>query len=358
MKVCFVVGTLGLGGAERQLVFMLQALKRLGISISVLCLTRGEHFEGEITKMGIPVEYFGNARSRVGRLMLLARKLRSERADVVQSTHFYTNLYAGVAGYMLGIPSIGAIRSDFVSEVAAHGVLGRWQTVIPRFLVTNSTLAYASALASGIPASKLGLVRNVVSSSGNGNGKRPSAPLTVLFVGRLDANKSPERFIRLAKTLLQRHRDRSLKFLVAGDGPLRGKLGEMLADVGLGEEQLEFLGAVSDIDPVYRKSHILVSTSKREGTPNVILEAMANGLPIVATRAGGTRELLNDGRGILVDQGDDAQLAEAVSSLISDSNLRDKLGRVGRDYVEQHHSVGYLEKRLPEIYERLIKNVG
>src|SRR5829696_5455753 len=109
MKVCFVVGTLGLGGSERQLVFMLRALIQRGISARVLCLTRGEHFETDIKKMGVSVEYFGKARSRAGRLLALARKLRNEPADVVQSTHFYTNLYAGICGRLLGIPSIGAI---------------------------------------------------------------------------------------------------------------------------------------------------------------------------------------------------------------------------------------------------------
>ena len=358
MKVCFVAGTLGLGGAERQLIFMLSALARIGVSAKVLCLTRGEHFENDINKMGIPVEYFGRRRNRVRRLLALARKLRNEKIDVVQSTHFYTNLYAGLCGHMLGIPSIGAIRSDFVSEVAAHGFLGRWQIALPQFLLTNSMTAYSSAIDSGIPERKLGVLRNVVSSNGNELERKPSEPLTVLFVGRLDENKRPERFVRLANTLVQKHRDSRIRFLVAGDGPLLGQLRKMVTDLDLSAGQVELLGAVADIDAVYRESHILVSTSLREGTPNVVLEAMANGLPVVATRAGGTSELLRDGRGILVDMDDERELANAVSELIANAGLRDELSAKGKRYVANNHSISYLEKRLPEIYQRLIQNGG
>ena len=358
MKVCFVVGTLGLGGSERQLIFMLRALLRRGISAKVLCLTKGEHFESDIRSMGVPVEYFGKPRSRVGRLLALARKLRRERVDVVQSTHFYTNLYAGLCGHMLSIPSIGAIRSDFVGEVAAHPLLGRWQTAVPKFLLTNSAAAYSNAINGGIPASKLGLVRNVVLSRENDPAGKPARPITLLFAGRLDENKRPEKFVKLAHSILRKHGTNQTRFLVAGDGPLREKLQAMATDLGLSVADLQFLGAVSDIDSVYRNSHILVSTSRREGTPNVILEAMANRLAVVATRAGGASELLADGRGILVDPESDDELFGTVSELISNADLRDRLGQAGKSYTERNHSISYLEQRLPQIYESLIQNAG
>ena len=358
MKVCFVVGTLGLGGSERQLIFMLRALIGRGISPRVFCLTKGEHFETDIRKMGVPVEYFGKSRSRVGRLLTLAKEIRRERAQVLHSTHFYTNLYAGLCGHMLRIPSIGAIRSDFVSEVAAHGLWGRWQTGLPKFLLTNSMTAYSNAIDGGIPETKIGFVRNVVASTQDSPMEKPPGPLRLLFVGRLDENKRPEKFIRLANTLLGDEKIPPVKFLVAGDGPLRERLQEMCTELGITSDDLEFLGPVSDIDSVYREAHILVSTSRREGTPNVILEAMANGLPVVATDAGGTGEIVAEGRGILVDPEDDADLLGAVTQLISNPDLRAQLGREGKSYIDRNHSISYLEERLPQIYESLIQNVG
>jgi glycosyltransferase involved in cell wall biosynthesis len=85
---------------------------------------------------------------------------------------------------------------------------------------------------------------------------------------------------------------------------------------------------------------------------------MANGLSVVATHAGGSAELLADGRGVLVDPEDDKELLNAVSNLVSDATLRNRLGCEGKSYIEQNHSISYLEQRLPQIYESLIQNVG
>lgn len=358
MKVCFVVGTLGQGGAERQLLFMLNALMRRGISARVLCLSRGEYFETQIKSLGVSVEFIGRSRSRPRRLLQIVQSLRSERADVLQSTHFYTNLYTGLCGRLLGIPSIGAIRSDFIRELAAHGFWGRWQVAAPQFFLTNSMEAYRNAVNGGIPASKIEVLRNVVSPADVYPATKLSKPVTVLFVGRLDENKRPEMFVRLAEAILRTHQGIPLKFMIAGDGPLRSQLEDLATRLGMTEQELSFLGPVDDINTVYRNSHILVLTSNSEGTPNVILEAMAFGLPVVATRVGGTIEILGDGRGLLVDRDDGDGLVEAVSHLIGDTELRAELGRRGKAYVERDHSIDYLETRLPEIYSRLIENVS
>lgn len=358
MKVCFVVGTLGQGGAERQLVYMLQALLRRRITAKVFSLTKNEYFEQDIRNLGIQVEFVGEQRSRLRRLLLLVSKLKSEGADILQSSHFYTNLYAGVCGRLLGIPSVGAIRSDFVSEVNAHGLLGRWQVAAPQFLVANSMAAFSSALDSGISPERIELVRNVVASSTTNGHARSQSPVTLLFVGRLDENKRPEKFIRLADAIVRNHADVPTRFLIAGDGPRRAELQALASEFGLSDDRLTFLGSVADMGSLYGRAHILVSTSRREGSPNVILEAMAHGLSVVATRAGGSCEILADGRGLLVDPDDDRELMDSVAKLILDAKLRGDIAVEGKSYVEREHSIRYLETRLPEIYERLIRNVG
>ena len=88
MKVCFLAGTLGRGGAERQLLYMLKALKGRDISTKVLCLTSGEAFEREIRSLGVPVEWIGKASNRPLRLLTVVDRLRKYAADIIQSTHF------------------------------------------------------------------------------------------------------------------------------------------------------------------------------------------------------------------------------------------------------------------------------
>src|SRR5262245_59851234 len=106
LRVCILAGTLGRGGAERQRIYMLRALKEAGIKTRVLCLTRGEALEEEILALGISVTWVGRSRWRPIRLCRIIRELLRESADIFQSAHFYTNIYVALAGRLLGIKTI------------------------------------------------------------------------------------------------------------------------------------------------------------------------------------------------------------------------------------------------------------
>ena len=138
MKVGFLAGTLGRGGAEKQLTLMLQALHGEGIETRVLCLTKGEAYENEIRDLGIDVDWIGGSENRLIRLANLISNLRRSPVDVIQSVHFYTNIYVGIAGRVLRTPNLGAIRNDLLSEIAANGNFGKWQLKLPQRLFANS----------------------------------------------------------------------------------------------------------------------------------------------------------------------------------------------------------------------------
>jgi len=357
MNICFIAGTLGRGGAEKQLIFMLRVLKHIGVSTRILCLTKGESYEAEIRDLGLTVEWVGESNNRALRLLKIIECLRCLRADLVQSTHFYTNIYAGAAGTFLKIPSIGAVRSDLIYEIKSHKILGRWQISLPHMLIVNSIAAHQRLLDRGVSPQKVEFVRNVVE-----NGAIPTLSnelsdraLNIIFVGRLDRNKRPERFVRLAAKLNGRFPNLPLRFRVAGDGELKSELEIMARDHGLLPDKLKFLGVCPDMNKIYRQSDILISTSDSEGTPNVILEAMAHGLPVVATKVGGTAEILNESRGVLIDPGDEKELEKATAELILNKELRFRLGSEGRAYVAQNHSLAYLQEQLIGIYEKLVQ---
>lgn len=356
MKVCFLVGTLGRGGAERQLFFMLRAIQTRGIEPNVLCLTRGEAYEREIKSLGIPVEWIGETKNPWLRLLKIIKALRKIKPDIVQSSHFYTNIYTGLSGRALKIPSIGAVRNDFFSEVKNHKFLGQQQVSLPQFLIANSKLAYERAVKSGVSPEKIEFVRNVVETNGNGNRtkRKISKPdLTILFVGRLVKQKRADRFIRLASALSEKFPDLPLKFEIAGDGKLRDELQTLAKDLKLSPEKLEFFGIRSDMNTFYKRADILISTSDHEGTSNVILEAMANSLPVIATRVGGTPEIVDETRGILIEAGDEDALIKATEKLIFDENLRRHFGLEGKKYVAENHSLDYLEEHLTNIYAKV-----
>jgi len=93
MRVCFVAGTLGRGGAERQLIFMLRALREEGIETKLLCLTSGEALESEVRESGVDVEWVGQSPGRLARLLRIISSIRKYRPDIIQSSHFYTNTH-------------------------------------------------------------------------------------------------------------------------------------------------------------------------------------------------------------------------------------------------------------------------
>lgn len=355
MKACFIVGTLARGGAEKQLVFMLRALENEGVRPHVLCLTRDEAFEKEIKGLGVEVEWVGSMQSRFLRLAKIVRRIREISPDILQSSHFYTNIYTGAAGRILDIPSIGAIRNDLFSEVSANGLFGRAQLTWPSHLIVNSKLAESRAIAAGISPGSLTFIQNVVepttqhSSHSNGN------PVKILFVGRFVRQKRPDAFVDLAERLRTRANGVKLKFQMVGDGDLRPEIEKLARDKGFTETDFELSGERSEMHEVYEGADILVSTSEHEGTPNVVLEAMSFGLPVVATRVGGVPEVLSDRCGSLVDPSDRDGMLECVSRFVLNPQLRAETGTEGRKHVAANHSLNYLQQKLRGLYNKLIE---
>jgi glycosyltransferase involved in cell wall biosynthesis len=357
LEVCFLAGTLGRGGAERQLTYMLCALGRAGASTRVLCLTRGEPFEHEIKALGVSVEWVGASGSRPARLYRIIQALRRRPADILQSVHFYTNLYTTAAARVVGICDIGAIRNDLSSEeLKDNGIAGRRQLTFPRHLIANSSLARQRAISHGISPDRIDFVRNAVDpkwlkEKPVTNGQQT---MRLLFVGRLTKQKRPDDFVRVVSRVVRQLPNRSLTARIVGVGPMRPHLEALAGELGLGPEKLEFLDERADMDAIYREADLMMMTSEWEGTPNALLEAMACGVPVVATSVGGIPEILADGRGLLTEQHDEDAMAAAVMRLIADAGLRREIGQRGREYIAEVHSLDVLQTQLMGTYQKVL----
>jgi glycosyltransferase involved in cell wall biosynthesis len=357
LSITFLAGTLGRGGAERQLIFMLRALKDAGVSTRVLCLTSGESFESQIRDLGVPIKWVGQQRSRLLRLRTIAATIAEEPPDILQGVHFYTNLYVGVASRLCGMKSIGAIRSDLRSEIKVNGIAGHGHFRSPHFLITNSALSRAHAIDAGKNPDRVFFVPNAVNEKElNGKEANGHQEIKLLFVGRLSTEKRPDRFLRVAANVFRCVPDRTIKATLVGDGPLRASLESMAVRMGLQRDRLEFLGVQENIDPFYQQADILISTSDWEGTPNVLLEAMAHGVAIAATKVGGTPEIVTGERGLTVPPDDERGLTNAAIRLVIDQELRMRLARNGRDYISQFHSPAKLQKNLLNTYQTILSH--
>lgn len=355
-RVCFIVGTLGQGGAERQLYFMLSALRTLQIEATVLCLTKGEYWEDRIQSLGVHVRWVGEHDARPWRLLRIIREVRRLQPDVLQSSHFYTNLYAALAGAMLGIPAIGALRNDCISEVAATGrMLGRLNLALPRWIAGNSRLGIRNAQQLGVPADRLLFLPNVVDTGEfHAVDRSPHNPLQIVTVGRLVPQKRVDRFIDVIGKLRSRSHA-AVKGVVVGDGPLRNALQQHALAAGLTDREIEFRGVRTNMREVYDEADIVVLTSDWEGTPNALMEAMASGLPVVSTNVGGVDDLIEDGKtGRLVARDDVDGMVHAVAELAGNAALRRSLGREARRYVAARHSPQELLTDLSELYRTVV----
>ena len=359
-RVTFIAGTLGQGGAERQLYYVLQALQQSGAEPSLLCLTQDEFWEAPIRALGVPVSSAGASSSRASRLLRIIAALRARRPDVVQSQHFYTNLYAALAARALHLPEIGAIRNDTVSEVQANGrLLGTWSLKIPRTLAANSRRGIANAVSLGVPEQRVRFLPNVVDTDHFTPSHRGvGAALHLLAVGRLTKQKRLDRFLRVL-ACLQAGLSVNVRATIAGAGPLRHALESQASALGLRSPTIEFVGAVADMRDAYQQADILVLTSEWEGTPNVVLEAMASGLSVVATRVGGVPDIIRHGEtGMLVDGQDDESVVQdfcrTITALWNDPPARAAMRTKARAFVLEQHSVKSLPGFLSELYGSVV----
>ena len=396
LRVCFLAGTLGQGGAERQLFYIASALKSAGAEVLVLTLTSGEVWESRLKAMGIPVKFVGASASRLKRLLTISRAVRKFHPDVVQSQHFYANGYAAISARLCGARSVGAVRNDGFSDMRDCGrLLGKLCLHLPNRLAENSQAAMRSLVSMGCQREKLFHLPNVIdlaqfcpSESHNVDSVTAHAgmgPLTpslspvtgervpfragegdsevspdshgseclILGIGRLAPQKRFDRFVRILAGLRQ-HCQGPFRALIAGDGPLRSELERLARNAGLLPGTLEFCGNVADVQAVYRKAQILLLTSDHEGTPNVVMEAMASGLPVVATAVGDVPELVKHGvSGFVVEPADEQGAVRHLAELVSNPSLRESMGDRGRDFIRASHALDCLPGQLAKLYKGL-----
>jgi glycosyltransferase involved in cell wall biosynthesis len=354
-NVCFVAGNLGRGGAERQLVHMVGCLRNTPVGTRVLCLTQGDALQAELEALGASVVWVGSQASRLARQREIMSVLKLDPPDIIQSAHFYTNMYVGMAAKALGRPSLGAIRNDVAIELTESRPFGRAHLLMPRYMIANSRLGRERAIHAGRTPASVFLVRNAVdthrfSAVARSALASKSETLRLLFVGTMEPRKRPDRFLRLVRSLRANLPGLDLEARLVGAGWDNPELHELSASLGLDSRTVLFESPSADVVPFYTWADMLVLTSDHEGTPNVILEAMASGLPVVATAAGGVPDLMAHGGGLLVRPDDEDGLFRSVMRLRSDDRLRATLIQEGLRFIGANHSLDGLRRQLLSVY--------
>lgn len=174
----------------------------------------------------------------------------------------------------------------------------------------------------------------------------------VTIVGRLEPIKNHDMFLAVAAALVREGRD--VVFAVVGGGSEEARLRRVAEGLGIGG-RVRFLGWRTDVERVYAGSDVVVLASRNEGTPVSVIEALSSGRAVVATDAGGVREVLQDGRlGVIVGVDDVAAMAAAVGDLLDHPEARERLGSAGAAVAPVRYSARRLLDEVGELYDELL----
>ncbi|MFI5123015.1 MAG: glycosyltransferase [Vicinamibacteria bacterium] len=293
----------------------------------------------------------------------LLRLLRCERIDVLHAHLFGSNVWASVLGRIARVPVVIAHEHMW----AYNG--GGLRPLIDRELIARLADTFVAVSQQGrlsmieverIPAERVVVVTNGIPEMAAGDGARirdelgipPQAPL-VGSVGHLRAEKAYEVLIEAAGELLPERPQ--LRVLIAGEGPERDSLERLSATLELGAA-VTLAGARDDIPDLLAALDVAVCCSDFEGGPLSVMEYMAAGLPVVATRVGGLPELVRDGEtGVLVPARDPRALALALAELLDDPVRRRELGAAGRELVRSDYGIDAWVASLESLYLSLLE---
>jgi glycosyltransferase involved in cell wall biosynthesis len=196
------------------------------------------------------------------------------------------------------------------------------------------------------------VVRNIVSAPGRANPGAAAATPRIVAIGSLIPRKAHDVLLQAAALLAGS--GKSFELQIAGGGPQRARLEALAAELQVAE-RVRFLGEVADAQDLLVDAHVFAHPARSEGLSNAVLEAMAEGVPVVATPTGAAAELIEDGRtGLLAAVGSPQSLAAALGRLLEDPSLREKLGRAGLARVRQDCSEQHVAERYEEVFSGLL----
>ena len=360
MRVVHVVHSFGTGGMEKGVATIVRHASP-GIEHTIVCLTRSGP-SARLLPVGTPVVELGK---RPGHSLLfvvrLARALRAARPQLVH-TRNWPGLDGVVAARLAGIRTVlhgehgwgmDDPRGELPRRVRARRFLTRW---IREYTCVSREMVHwlRDVIGVRIPVTQIynGVDTDVFRpdrSAAPGVRRElglPDGAFVVAICARLDPIKDHPTLFRAIERV--RASGVAIRLLVVGDGPERDRLGRVAG------AETSFLGDRSDVPRILRATDAFALTSLNEGISNTILEAMASGLPVVATRVGGNPELVqHDVTGVLVEPGDDAAIAGALLEYAGNGSRAEAHGQAGRSRAVREFGIPAMVAAYENVYRRL-----
>lgn len=356
MRVCYIIDDLGTGGAQRQLLLLLQHLDRAQIEPTVVSLSTEKTALGEsIRALRIPVLTIAQCGAMdVRAFWRLSRVLRRGRFQIVQTCLFTADLYGRPAAWLAGVPvRISSVRSPEPDKPRHYVWADRWLAPLThRFIVNADCVGGLLHRREGVPRGKIHHIANGVLLNGMVSRVGDGSAFVVGSVGRLEPEKDYEVLLRAFTLARQAHP--ALQLVLVGDGSLRPYL-EALARRLQVAPWVEFAGHQEAVDRWLARMDCFALPSRYEGCSNALLEAMAAGLPVIATRIEGNAEVIEEGlHGKLVPPRDVEAMAGALLEVCRDPVGACAMGARARARVQERFSVARMARETMALYANLL----
>jgi glycosyltransferase involved in cell wall biosynthesis len=352
LRIAHVTLGLDMGGQEKLLVEFAQHVDRKCFALEFLSLGSRGTLAEEIEAHSWPVTALNEPTGlRPGLVLRLARFLRRRKIDVVHTHDVRPLIYGAVAARLARVPSVVHTRHGQDSRITPRQrALVRFAARLTDRFVCVSEDSARLTIEQGVAAAKVRAIINGIDVEQFAyTGPQPRGP--VVTIARLSPEKDIANLIRTAAIVAGA--EPGFRLEIAGDGPCRVDLEALIDGLGL-KDRVRLLGQVRDVRSLLGRASLFVLPSVSEGVSLTLLEAMARGLAVVATRVGGNPEVVVDGdTGQLVPARNPDALADAMLALLRDPERSRRMGLAGRRRVEQVFDVRRMVADYEELYREL-----
>jgi sugar transferase (PEP-CTERM/EpsH1 system associated) len=351
VRVVHVVTTLAIGGLEKVVLDLVRFATPDQFSLRVVCLDQAGVLEEQFARLGVPVDVIGTAGSVPVRILRLARYLRRVRPNVVHTHNPQAHLHGAIAARLARVPAVVHTKHgrEYMERPAlawASRLASGWTS---RFVAVSMDAASVAREIEGVPAGNVHVIHNGIDPDLFAvRPPRPAlTPRRAVIVGRLSPVKDHATLLRAARRVVDA--TPTFELDIVGDGPLRVELEALRDLLGL-RDRVHFHGYHADVSAFLAAADFFVLSSVSEGVSIALLEAMASGLPTVATDVGGNREVVVSGEtGYLVPSRAHDVLAAVMLRIQSDDASLERMGRAARRRVGEHFNL----RKVVQEYERL-----
>ncbi len=377
--IAHVIHRLAIGGLENGLINLINHIQKDKYRHVIICLTESSEFSDRIIRDDITIYELKKSEGKdVGLYLRLWKLLRKIRPDIVHSRNLST-IEASLVAALAGVPI--RIHSEHGRDIFELDGKHRRYIQLRRFFAPfiHQYIALSKDLQNWlvnevkINRKKVVQLYNGVDTerfhtAGDEKATRHHMPLgfadsdTIVIgtVGRLEVVKDQLTLVKAFIELQYSEPDIhvQLRLVLFGDGSLRPKIESMVYEAGI-QDQIWLAGSREDVPKILHELDIFVLPSLNEGISNTILEAMASGLPVVATKVGGNPELVQEGvTGTLVSADDPKAMAEVLRSYVVNPKLGYIQGRAGRQRVEEFFSLTAMMQCYQAVYDNLLSAKG